>query len=751
MMAKNKNLILGEFVKRGEKNFYSEIRQRKKNFIDKKIPKSNLVKYLQQGYKIHRELKNAYIVRKTKDISDLFEDEIWLLFQKMGFEELNKGYDFNINIAPKDEDRTKPKQIDVVAKDGKNVFVIECKVRKSPTSISLRKEITDLKDNKRYIERAINSHYGERKKITLLFCTRNIRWSKNDEADAKGAKIIIWKEKEISYFEKLADLIGSSAKYQFFAIIYKDEEAIESPAIPALKGKMGNNNYYLFMIQPEKLLKIAYVHHRLPIHLQEGYNEEEGNAYQRMLNKTKLVNINKFITEGGYFANNVIVNLTHPPIFISHNKVEEIETGFLKLPPYYASARVIDGQHRLYGFADNPKKTTDMIPVLAFENLPKEEEGKLFVTINKEQKTVEPNLLWDLYGDIYEDATDDDEQMFYTISKIIKNLNHRGKSPFYDKIYIPSINERKDRITMATFANALKRSYHKKYLIKKGGLLYRGTWKKTEGFATVRIETFFNIIKSMLKEDWEKGEKGFTCSNNGVAVLIRILPEVIGYINYKYPGIIDKTNLSEFENKVRRLIKPLIDYLKDIGEKGRDDLRKQTSQEGMREKIADELMYKIKKYYREFAPSLLPEEDQAKKLIEETELHLRKLISTKLKEKYGGKWWKQGIPEGVKRYATERLKEEIEKAPWKKEEIEKDLERRMELITIGHLKDIIVCSNNWKLFEPIFQSKKETENNFGGFIDYRNGIYHIREFPDEIVKKKSFLSMMWIRKCIGLE
>lgn len=750
-MSKNSSdRFLGILVSnKDEKSFRKEELQRKKDyFIKKGVPKSNVNQYLKRGYEKYKEYKGSCWLRKKKDFSDLFEDEIWLLFKKMGFEELNEGYGFKINVAPKGESRKKTKQIDVFAKDGKDIFVVECKAKETPGSKSLRKDIADVKDNRISIERAIKEHYGERKRVTFIFCTRNIEWSGNDESDAKGANIIIWREKEISYFKRLGELIGSSAKYQLFAIIHEGEKAIEIPAIPALKGEMGGKTYYTFMIQPEKLLKIAYVHHRSPIHLERGYEINEGNAYQRMLNKPKLRSIDNFITKGGYFANNVIVNFTKEPTFVMRNKVEEIETGFLKLPQYYASARIIDGQHRLYGFADNPEKIKEMIPVLAFENLPKEEEGKLFVDINKEQKTVEPNLLWDLYDDIYEDSLDDKNQMLRVISRIIKNLNNREKSPFHDRIYIPSLNERKDRLTMATIGNGIKKTG----LVKRKGLLFGDDWKTTENFATNRLESFFKIVSSLLSEDWKKGEKGFLCSNNGVAVSMRIFKEVIRYLSYRDPTIIKKVNLSEFENKVRELINPAINHLREIGEGGRNELRRQTSQEGMRDKIADDLMYKIKKYYLDFAPDLPPsQEDKAKKLIEETELHLRKLIKSNLEGKYGDKWWKQGIPDGVKKYVKERLDEKIKKAPWKKDEIEKDLEQRIELTTIGHLKDIILSSNNWELFESKFRNKKETENNFEGFGDYRNGIDHLREFPDEIVKKKNFLSMRWIRKCLGLE
>jgi len=746
--------ILGSLVNNNNKKEFrnEELRRNKDFIIEKCVSKERITEYLNKNYELYKEYKSSCWLKKKKDFDTLFEDKIWLLFKKMGFEELNVGYDFKINVTPQDENRLKTKQVDVFVKDCDIVFYIECKANESQGPRSLRKDIAEVKDNKIHIERAIKQHYGERKKVIYLFCTKNIVWNKNDVADAKGADILIWNEPTISYFKKLSEHISSAAKYQLFAFILRDKELEELPAVPAIRGEMGGKTYYLFMIQPEKLLSISYVHHRSPIHLGYLENIEEGNAYQRMIDKSRRQDIDKFISKGGFFANNIIVNFTNEPSFVMSNKVESIETGFLKLPRKPASAWIIDGQHRLYGYADNPKRKTEMMPVLAFCNMTIEDEGELFVTINKEQKSVEANLLWDLYGDIYEEAEDDEEQYLCTISKIIKNLNNGPKSPFYNKVYIPSFNDRENRLTIVTIANAFKKSYHGLNLIKKSGLLFRENWKTTESFATNRIESFFNIIKDKIKEDWDKNENGFVCSNNGIAILIRMLPEFIRYINYKHPGTIDRANLGVFERCMEDLISPFVDYLKEIADDGRDVLRRSASAEDSRNQIADNLLSKVKKCYNEFAPHLPPtEEEMGKKLIEETELAVRSLIKQKLKEKYGDKWWKQGATSGAKQYAKNHVDDEIKSAPWMKDKIETNLERRIELLTIGHYKEIITYSDNWGLFESIFGDKKEVIDNFEGFATYRNGIDHIRDFPDEIIERKSFLCMRWIRKCLNLE
>ena len=74
--------------------------------------------------------------------------------------------------------------------------------------------------------------------------------------------------------------------------------------------------------------------------------------------------------------------------------------GTLYIPNKYKTAWIIDGQHRLFGYANlDDNFLAQNIFVVAFEKMPIEEEANLFVTINHEQKSVPKNLLDDLEGE----------------------------------------------------------------------------------------------------------------------------------------------------------------------------------------------------------------------------------------------------------------------------------------------------------------------------------------------------------------
>lgn len=151
--------------------------------------------------------------------------------------------------------------------------------------------------------------------------------------------------------------------------------------IPAVQGKMGGHKYYSFCVEPEILLRLCFVLHRT------NPNRETLSSYQRMLKKKRIKEIGQFVEAGGMFPNSIVINfdedkglrfdLASSVDVCSHSKL-----GVLHLPKRYHSAFVIDGQHRLYGYAGSEYRKTNAIPVVAFENLPSEKQAELFVDIN---------------------------------------------------------------------------------------------------------------------------------------------------------------------------------------------------------------------------------------------------------------------------------------------------------------------------------------------------------------------------------
>ena len=133
--------------------------------------------------------------------------------------------------------------------------------------------------------------------------------------------------------------------------------------------------------------------------------------YQRMLKRSRLANIKKFIQDGEIFPNNVVVAFDESPQFHQVTNEQDnflpewLEFGELTFPKSYRSCWIIDGQHRLYSFgAVDPNPKSQKLAVFAFDQLSESRQAKFFIDINKEQKPVSPDLIWDLEGDMRSDT-----------------------------------------------------------------------------------------------------------------------------------------------------------------------------------------------------------------------------------------------------------------------------------------------------------------------------------------------------------
>ena len=242
------------------------------------------------------------------------------------------------------------------------------------------------------IAAAIRKHYAPdfKPKVIWAIVTDKIYWSQEDRKRAAGENISVITERELRYFSELAKHLGPAGRYQFLAHFLQGQKIpqLENRSVPAIRGKLGGRHFYAFVTTPSQLLKIAFVNHRT-------LNDPRGMpTYQRLISKKRMKEIQGFLEGGGFFPTNIIVNFTTRPKFEIRMKDESagIHFGTLYFPDKYKSAWVIDGQHRLYGFSNLPdQQETDNILVLAFQQMPTEEEANLFVTINHEQKNGSAN------------------------------------------------------------------------------------------------------------------------------------------------------------------------------------------------------------------------------------------------------------------------------------------------------------------------------------------------------------------------
>jgi len=698
-------LVTGESLQK-------ELSIRNKPHYEASISHKRLPTYEDMGWYILRKNKTTFRIRLDKNLYELLEDELWSLYAKLGFTELNKDREFKIQCS----DST-IRKIDIFARDEETVLFTECTSAESPGT---KKSLTDLIDKiKSYREDAIKAVYhqygrNDKLKFGFIIATKNIVWSDPDLKRAEEAQIMVLKDEEVNYFSSLQKNLKSAARYQFLANIFagKTIPGLDIK-VPATKGKMGGEDFYTFLISPDNLLKIAYVSHI------NSKGAESINTYQRMLNPRRLNNIASYINDGGKFPTNIVVNL-HYKRNLSYDKKDEIgdlSFGELTLPAQYASAWVIDGQHRLYGYAHSDRSKDSVVPVLAFANLDATSQKNLFVDINNKQVKVKQNILLDLYAELHWGSDNPHEAITSLCSRLTKTLGTKMGSPFYNRIIIGEKSKSNYIcLTITTITNSLINEQLLGSATKIGddSVLLPGALgssdknlEKSLKRALTFLTMYFSIFKDAMPEQWELGDAkgGYICTNNAIVALLKILKSTFDVLEKR--DHIDLISQSEEDllSEVNRYVEHLVNWLSSLDDEKFKSLRSKQGVKGQTA-VAREMQQVIYNKDNNFQPKGLVEwmesfdkegSIQAKELIDEIQLSMLELTLNKLKEKHKDEWWYEGIPSGVRKKCVERREDEKGKL---------DEYQYLDLIDY---KTIASSSSNWSsIFQSYFTLQGQT-------------------------------------------
>ncbi len=214
---------------------------------------------------------------------------------------------------------------------------------------------------------------------------------------------------------------------------------------------MGSKKYYMFSMELSTLLRMSFILHRTRAH------EAEMPTYQRLLVPSRLKGINNFLSNGGFFPNSVILNFADPKNRVRFEANPRTGTtrsrhGMLRIPNAFAVAYIIDGQHRIYGYAETDYLSSNTIPVVAFKNLESIEQLDIFMSINQNQKAVSASLQGTLEKDLYWDSDRVDSRMKALRSSIVIDLAERVNGPLYKKI---AIGEDSASLSFVSFSKGL--------------------------------------------------------------------------------------------------------------------------------------------------------------------------------------------------------------------------------------------------------------------------------------------------------
>lgn len=285
------------------------------------------------------------------------------------------------------------------------------------------------------------------------------------------SNLLFWDPETLSYFNRMAQCIQHSARYEIFRYLgLKNDEigfsgseggktTIKAPIIypQEATGLRNGVRVVSFMMSAEKLLRTSYV-------LRKDSWEESMFLYQRLIEKDKVKSIRAFLAQKGEaFYNNIIVALPDNVTFeddagtpILVENIGDFQHCKLVLPDEMNSICIIDGQHRIFAHYEAPateKYELQIAPLrrqlhllvtgLIFPTEMKEPERKqiqsqIFLDINDNTKKVAPNVLTHI--DMVKDPFSD----IGLARRVIERLNK--KRVFLNRFELSALDESKIKV-----------------------------------------------------------------------------------------------------------------------------------------------------------------------------------------------------------------------------------------------------------------------------------------------------------------
>jgi DGQHR domain-containing protein len=194
--------------------------------------------------------------------------------------------------------------------------------------------------------------------------------------------------------------------------------------VRAIAFKQKSTNLYCFTMNAMELEPLCYV---------EPATRDNNKGLQRVTEPSRLREIADYLNSGerAILPNNIILNLK-PEVAIEENGDGTVTLVFPEAEGDFGF--VVDGQHRLFSFADDYRElastTPFELPVVALHNATEEMVGQTFVEINVNQKPVNKDLLVQMKAILGLLDTDSEN----TAIELIHALDEDKQSPLYNRI-----------------------------------------------------------------------------------------------------------------------------------------------------------------------------------------------------------------------------------------------------------------------------------------------------------------------------
>ncbi|MBY3090184.1 DGQHR domain-containing protein [Rhizobium laguerreae] len=743
--------MLGDLVSGDELRLANTQRAKR---VDEKTIIAASVKALQMkreaeeedGWELAKANKRSLRMKRAKPEDRQLEDDVWSLFYRMGFKEMNASRNFMV-IG---KDGSSRRQLDVFAKDDETVFIVECTHSRENAAKSIKGLLDKIEAVREDVIAAVRGKYGRdsKLKVKLAIATRNVDVRNADRERASAANVPIITEADLDYFRQLTGILKKAARYQFLGRYLRDEkvEGLRT-SLPATRGRVGDTTFYSFLISPHDLLRTAYISHR-----SRTSNDDIG-SYQRMVKPARLKAIGAFIDEGGTFPTNIVVNIKRDDLrFDSKDKFGETATGMLHLPGQYGCAWVVDGQHRLYGYAYAGREADEdrsVVSVLAYENLPALAEIKMFVDINTQQVKVRSSLVKELISDL--DIEDDDprKRLEAICARAVLNLGSDNASPLNKRILFTGDEKTNWKcLSLASLVDGLKGNNLVGSVQKPSGrngepVLQPGplghlSAKALDSMRKAQrtLQLYFSLFAEGAAEHWELGDAkgGYLCTNLGLRALLVLMRNVIRFIEKDGTRVVSIAP-EELVELIEPYVGPVIQFFTRASASEIAYFRNRGSSLASVDQNAMQMMAIVASARSDFN---LPEikqyldsqdaagTEQAREMILKIHKVLYDDVVATLKSHYGevrDAWWITGVPKQVRIDCDVRYNNEGD-----------TLRDRWQSLNLIDYSQIVVYEGNWDLFKDRYNfygkgAKAKLARWIGRISRLRNITTHVEKGP----------------------
>ncbi|MCC4590179.1 DGQHR domain-containing protein [Xanthomonas campestris pv. cannae] len=721
-----------------------EYRRRNPKFDQRRVKPADQDQAEAEGWTLHKRLKGSVSMRRGRPIAERLENVWWVLLYKMGYRELSSGRNFRISFQHRNA-IAEEAHIDVYASDDETVIITQCRSCERLRKRSMAKDLHEISEFKGDISKSIKAFYGPdfKPKILWFAVTENVIWSEDDLKLAKEKNINVATENELPYYTQLAEHLGKAARFQFLAEFLKDQNIPElaGTKVPATRGKLGGKYFYSFVTTPRHLLKIAFVNHRT-------LDDPDGQpSYQRLIQKSRLRAVGHFIERGGYFPNNLLINFVKNPRFdiIQKDLHADVHFGHLYLPGSYKSAWIIDGQHRLYGYAGLGDDYLDhKLVVVAFEGISKEEEANMFVTINHEQKSVPKNLLDDLEGQLKWESDNPSERIGALAARLIHNLNRDLSSPLYSRFSAEGMKASPAScLTVPQVKLGLRRSKLLGEVALRAHYELGPLCSSSDNATLVRAQKVFSSYLRQVSEAdlarWESGRPGKICTNEGIQALTLLLAELMRHLQKGATKPLRNLPEVKLTEAILPLLTPILNFIAQKGPDVDRVLNVPFGSGGPKELFL-RFSRIIRVEFNEFEPDGYDDWEKAQsddlrrnadQQIQQINILVQKHIFTVFRRLYGDEknlYWEKGVTNKdmkTKAYAKS-LDEPDEELP---------LETYLDFIDF---KKIVESKDRWPIFKdvmdiPVGGVKGQAKN-----LDWMERVNELRRIPAHAAEQRNY-------------